>query len=85
MGVRSNIRERELELGYKRTGDKWLWVLTDPLGSLNRQFDKWFGWEANCHIQPYIAESQHFSPALQDSQSWQQDRVIGVRFYLSWQ
>ena len=85
MGVRSNIRERELALGYKSTGDKWIWVLTDPLGSLNRHFDKWFGWEANCHIQPYIAESRRFSPALQDSQSWQQDRVIGVRFYLSWQ
>jgi hypothetical protein len=28
-------------------------VLTDPLGSLNRQFDKWFGWDTEVELRPY--------------------------------
>ena len=53
MHLRENIRDRDVERGYRSTGDTWLWVLTDPLGSLNRQFDKWFGWETDVELRPY--------------------------------
>ncbi len=56
MHVRGNIRSRDIERGYRSTGDKWLWVLTDPLGSLNRQFDKWFGWDTEVSLRPYRAQ-----------------------------
>ena len=55
MHLRGNVRARDIERGYRSTGDKWIWVLTDPLGSLNRQFDKWFGWDTEVQIRPYRA------------------------------
>lgn len=55
MHVRGNIRARDIERGYRSTGDKWLWVLTDPLGSLNSQFDHWFGWDTEVELRPYRA------------------------------
>jgi len=53
MQVRDNVRAREYELGYRSKKDKWIWVLTDPLGSINQQFDKLFGKETNLRIRPY--------------------------------
>jgi len=52
MGVRNNIRERSAARGYRTTGDKWVWVLTDPLGAINRTVDGWFGLESNLQIRP---------------------------------
>jgi len=53
MHLRDNVRARDAERGFRSTGDKWIWVLTDPLGSLNQQFDKWFGWDTDVEIRPY--------------------------------
>ena len=61
MHVRGNIRARDIKRGYRSTGDKWLWVLTDPLGSLNRQFDKWFGWDTEVKIRPYRTQFDDWS------------------------
>lgn len=58
MHVRGGIRARDIERGYRSTGDKWLWVLTDPLGSLNSQFDKWFGWDTEVKLRPYRAQPE---------------------------
>ena len=52
MKLRRNIRDREDERGYRTTGDKWVWVLTDPLGSLNRQVDRLFGRNTRGDIRP---------------------------------
>ena len=84
MGVRSNIRERETDRGFKSTRDKWLWVLTDPLGSLNRRVDKWFGRETSFHMQPYISESRRYRWAPLEPYNGETDRVVGVQFYLTW-
>lgn len=84
MGVRDNIRERDIELGYRRTRDKWIWVLTDPLGSLNRRFDKIFGWETELHVRPYIAEIRNERLSPFDPIGKATDRVFGIRFYLAW-
>ncbi|HNP36648.1 MAG TPA: DUF3943 domain-containing protein [Woeseiaceae bacterium] len=53
MNVRGGIRERDAELGYRRTRDKWVWVLTDPLGALNRQVDKLFRRDTSIAIAPF--------------------------------
>jgi hypothetical protein len=58
MHLRGNVRARDIERGYRSTGDKWIWVLTDPLGSLNSQFDKWFGWDTEVELRPYRAQSR---------------------------
>lgn len=85
MHLRDNVRERDAERGYRSTGDTWIWVLTDPLGSLNRQFDKWFGWETEVDLRPYrvpmdiemIGESKR--PASQDS-----DYAYGLELQVRW-
>ena len=80
--LRDEAREREVEFGYRKTGDKWLMVLTDPLGSLNRQFDRWFGWEeSNIQLQPYDRST------LLNSRSpggMPPDEEIGIRFSIRW-
>ena len=53
MRVRSDIRERDGVSGYRSTKDKWIWTLTDPLGSLNQLVDRMVGRETELHIQPY--------------------------------
>ena len=85
MQLRDNVRERDADRGYRSTGDTWIWVLTDPLGSLNRQFDKWFGWEAEVELRPYrmqtdieeIGDSKR--PATQDS-----DYAYGLELKVRW-
>lgn len=84
MTVRDNIRKREVALGNRTTRDKWLWVLTDPLGSLNRQFDKLFGWETEFHMRPY-SYTRRREPGMQfDPVPWDEDRVYGIEIRFQW-
>lgn len=84
MNVRDDIRSREMELGYRTRGDKWLWVMTDPLGSLNEQVDKLVGHKTSLQIRPYrYVRRPHaatpFEPVVQDG-----DTVYGLEFRLEW-
>ena len=74
MDVRNDIRDRDLEFGYRTTGDKWLWVLTDPLGALNEQFDKLTGRDATLRVRPYRAAPLN----------WDTEPVYGLEFRLEW-
>lgn len=89
MNVRDDVHERELARGYRSTGDKWILVLTDPLGSLNGMFDRWFGWDdANVQFSPYYRARQPVrqpglpgstqSPAVTDTE-------FGIQFSVTWQ
>ena len=85
MHVRGNIRARDIERGYRSTGDKWLWVLTDPLGSLNNQFDKWFGWDTEVELRPYRAQQK--DGARGDSappQSKDSEYTYGLQLQVRW-
>jgi len=85
MRVRGDIRERSATRGYRTTKDKWVWVLTDPLGSLNSMFDKWFGWEeSNLQIRPYLSERRPIGNSPFDPIESEKDRVIGVQFSFEW-
>jgi hypothetical protein len=84
MQVRRNISDRENQLGYRKTSDKWLWVMTDPLGSLNHKVDDWLGLEGRLQIRPYsvaMREDVNRPPGSGDPFD---DRVYGLEFTLEW-
>jgi len=83
MKLRRNIRDREDERGYRTTGDKWVWVLTDPLGSLNRQVDRLFGRNTQAEIRPYRYVAR-IDPALPNRTAGGDDVVYGLEFRLRW-
>jgi hypothetical protein len=85
MHLRGNIRERDIERGYRSTGDKWLWVLTDPLGSLNRQFDKWFGWDTEVELRPYRSQLQTEAPGTAGpAATADDDYTYGLQLQVRW-
>lgn len=84
MQVRADIRQREAELGYRMTRDKWIWVLTDPLGSLNQGVDKMFGRETSLQVRPFsyaIPRDQSMQPGPIVRES---EIVYGLSFQLQW-
>jgi hypothetical protein len=85
MHLRGNIRSRDIERGYRSTGDKWLWVLTDPLGSLNQQFDKWFGWDTEVELRPYRAQSEARAHGVAGSaDSKDSEYTYGLQLQVRW-
>lgn len=85
MHVRDGIRERELATGRLRTRDRWALVLTDPLGTLNRQFDRWFGWgDAAVHVQPYYLQRSPADTRPQGAVAGRSEREYGIRFHIAW-
>lgn len=84
MEVRGNIRSRERELGYRKTGDKWLWVITDPLGAMNRSLDKVTGREGALQVRPYRyvsrwQDTQPHGPVNNDT-----ELVYGIEVRFEW-
>jgi len=82
MNVRNSIREREISQGYRTKKDRWLWVLTDPLGSLNRQVDKLFGRKTELQVRPYRSircrdVSMELAPVTRG-----RERIYGIEFRL---
>lgn len=84
MGVRNDIRAQSASRGQRTTGQKWVMVLTDPLGALNRQVDKMFGHETSLQIYPYFYAMQPVFDPDSLTVEWRQERVIGLRFHLRW-
>jgi hypothetical protein len=84
MNVRDNILEREIALGHRTTKDKWLWVLTDPLGSLNRGVDKLFGRQTDLQIRPYSFVRSRDPGMLFGQAPWDDERTYGIEFRLRW-
>lgn len=84
MNVREDIRDRSNARGYRNTGDKWLWVLTDPLGAINGQIDSWIGYEADFQIRPYIRLDRRVRVSTAGGVEWQSDDAFGVTVSLRW-
>jgi hypothetical protein len=81
---RADIHTREAELGNRKTGDKWLWVLTDPLGAMNRRVDKLFGRDVEVQLMlyryvPRQLERTSFEPRFRDSEP-----VYGIQLQTNW-
>lgn len=85
MGVRDDIRERESEMGYRTRRDKWLWVMTDPLGSLNNLADRMVGRETRLLVQPYrdSFRDPYYLPPF-PAASNESDPVYGLQITLQW-
>jgi len=84
MGVRDNIRVNSTARGYRTRKEKWVMVLTDPLGALNSQVDKWVGYEASLQIYPYFHVEQRAGRSPANPIDWDSDRVVGLNFRLVW-
>ena len=84
MNVRDGILIREQENGYRTTKDKWVWVLTDPLGSLNHQVDKLFGRETHLQLRPYRQVARQDYRWLENVTATEDDVIYGLGFSLQW-
>jgi hypothetical protein len=84
MHVREGVRLRTDTRGYRSTGDKWVWVLTDPLGSLNRQMDKVFGYDAELSFQPYFATHAPVENPFARPYEHDDETVVGLNLRVNW-
>jgi hypothetical protein len=85
MHLRDNVRARDAERGFRSTGDQWIWVLTDPLGSLNQQFDKWFGWDTEVELRPYRMEMDVETLGEPESKApGDSDYAYGLQLQVRW-
>lgn len=82
-GVRVDIREREIGRGYRKTSEKWVMVLTDPLGALNRTVDRLIGYEAELQLYPY-AKYETLRLPDETTPSEQREWTVGINFSLRW-
>ena len=80
----SSWSERSDARGHKTTGEKWAWVLTDPLGAMNRQMDKLFGHDVKVELRPFVEPKPRF-PELQIQPGYADEELsYGLEFSLSW-
>jgi len=79
MRVRGDIRDRDDLSGYRSTRDKWLWTLTDPLGSLNQLVDRRVGRETELRIQPYRSPLKHTYEPQFESRLGEGETVSGLQ------
>ena len=83
MTVRDNIRERDVERGHRTTRDKWIWALTDPLGSLNQAVDRMTERETELQIHPYRTSSFEIPQAAATTQI-DDDVAYGLQITVRW-
>lgn len=82
MAWRDDIRDREETRGFRTTREKWLMALTDPLGSMNAQFDRLFGWEkSQATLLPYYRVRRTGSASSRP----ESEPEFGIRLSVSWQ
>lgn len=84
MQLREGVRERTDERGRRSTGDTWIWVLTDPLGSLNRQVDRLFGRDTDIMFRPFVADELPFDDPYQRPYVTEEDPVFGLNVTVNW-
>lgn len=84
MKVRDRVRDRDVEYGYRRTRDKWIWVLTDPLGSLNNGVDRLIGRDVNLRFQPYLYVPRNDAWSPLAPQNLGTEPVYGIEFHIEW-
>lgn len=82
--VRYRVRQREAEFGYRSTRDKWIWVLTDPLGAANNAVDRMIGRDVNVQLRPYryVPRNDAWSPRAPGN--LENEPVYGIQFHIEW-
>lgn len=69
--VRDDIHDNIAARGHRTAKERWVLVLTDPLGGLNRRVRKMMGRDTDLSLYPYYY-------------SLQNDPVVGLQFRLAW-
>ena len=83
MTVREDIRDRDVERGHRTTRDKWIWALTDPLGSLNQAVDRMTGRETELQIHPYRLSPLR-NPQAEATTQFDGDVAYGFQITVQW-
>jgi hypothetical protein len=84
MDVRERVREREAALGYRSTRDKWIWVLTDPLGAANNAIDRMIGRDVSLQFRPYRYVPRNEAWSSLAPQNLESEPVYGIQFNIQW-
>lgn len=84
MGLRESILAEHLPGSDLPFRHRFLLVVTDPLGAINRTVDGWFGLEQRLTIQPYVKRQVLRGPALENRDLTRSERVYGITFTYSW-
>ena len=84
VGVREDIIDRELELGYRTRRDRWLWVLTDPLGALNQKVDRLTGRNVVAQIRPYYIAPRKSAVLRHGAPYPDPEPVYGIELRIQW-
>ena len=82
--IRNDIRDREIDLGYRTRRDKWVWTLTDPLGALNNQFDRLTGRNVSVQLRPYVRALSHHELPVFAKRDEELDVEYGFEFKGRW-
>lgn len=81
MSARERIRLRSADRGRRTTRERWIWVLTDPLGAINRKVDGWLGRDAHFRMAPYYDEARIRVGA---DDALVKDRRYGIHVEIRW-
>ncbi|HEX5787551.1 MAG TPA: DUF3943 domain-containing protein [Woeseiaceae bacterium] len=84
MDVRDGVRERTEARGHRSTGDQWIWVLTDPLGALNRQVDRLFGRDVDAAFAPFVAVPPASADPWARPYAADDEPAVGLNLTLAW-
>lgn len=84
MSVREGVRRRSIERGRRGAGDKVLWVVTDPLGAINGQIDRWLGHDVDLQIRPRLELNRRVSVSTRGPVQWESDKSFELTFSLRW-
>lgn len=82
--VRENVDNRSIARGYTTTKDKWVLALTDPLGGINRQVNKWLGLETELQVRPFVQLNRPGRYSVSGPLVRTDDRAIGLAISLQW-
>lgn len=84
MRLRHNISERSAARGYRTVGEKWLYALTDPLGTINHKVDSLLGIDVDLQLRPYVSRNRSAHVSEFGTVVRQDDRTIGLYLYMRW-
>ncbi len=90
MGVRANIQARTAASGQLSGGDKFILIMTDPMGALNEKFDKLFGRTTQVSLRPMLGPQ--FQKTLVSNSQFEERRQLsylgtsnlGMKMTLQW-
>jgi hypothetical protein len=82
--VRKRVELRNADVDVMSFKDKFLMVMTDPLGALNRTLGKRLGHDAYMDFRPYVREQRNYTSSGGAGLVASREAVIGLNMSLRW-